>query len=83
MDSNNKKCQPVISSNQKSIMLLLNRSSIHNIEIDKNTENEYRKKFKEWYECIYATEFGKELIDIAAQCENLKLIFDFECPTVS
>lgn len=72
-----------LADGQKSIKLLTLRSFIHNKKIDKQTEVEYRRKIKKWYEDIYDSKFGSELLDAVSQCDYLKIIFDFECGTVS
>jgi len=72
-----------LACDHEPVLILLTKTFIHNKKIDKQTEFEYRQNIKEWYECIYITEFGPLLLGIASQCENLKLIFDFECITVS
>jgi len=66
-----------------SVLILETRSFIHNKKISLTTERDYRKKIRNWYNDIYNTRFGCELMDVAAQCENLKIIFDFEEETVS
>lgn len=69
--------------NSGPVLLLCLRSLIHNKKISSDQEKEYRRKIKEWYTCIYNTEFGPELLGVAAQCENLRILFDFECVSVS
>lgn len=63
-----------------SIMILSAKSSIHNRRIEKHKEIEYRKKIMKWFEDIY--KIAPELLDVAASCESLKIIFDFETLTV-
>lgn len=65
------------------VLLLCLRSLIHNKKISSDEEKEYRRKIKEWYTCIYNKEFGPQLLGVAAQCENLRILFDFECVSVS
>lgn len=72
-----------LSCDFKPVMLLLTRSYIHNKNISKQAEIEYRKKIKNWYKSIYDIEFGAQLLGVASQCKNLRIIFDFECSTVS
>lgn len=72
-----------LNSEQKSVNLLCNRSFIHNRKINKEKEVGYRKKIRKWLEDINKIEFGPELLNVAASCEELKIIFDFESETVS
>jgi len=64
-----------------SILMLSTRSLIHNSKISKEQDTEYRKKIIKWYEDIRI--ITPELIDVAASCEHLKIIFDFESDSVS
>lgn len=66
-----------------SIMLLATKSFIRNNKFSKEQEAKYREIIKKWLEDINNIKFGKELLDVAASCESLKIIFDFECNTVS
>jgi len=66
-----------------SINLLCNRSFIHNRKTNKEQEVEYRKKIRKWFEDINMIKFGGLFLDVAASCENLKIIFDFESDNVS
>lgn len=70
-------------SSNKSIMLLCTRSFIHNKRLSNDEEKKCRQKIKYWYECIYKTEFGCKLLDAVCQCDKLKIIYDFECKSVS
>lgn len=72
-----------IENHQISVNLLCNRSFIHNKRISKDQEAEYRKKIRKWYEDINKVLFGSDLINVAASCKDLKLIFDFEDISVS
>lgn len=45
--------------------------------------DECNAKIKEWYKQIYQNKLGSKLIDAAAQCDKLKIIYDFECDSVS
>ncbi|XP_070497755.1 MATH and LRR domain-containing protein PFE0570w-like [Chironomus tepperi] len=64
------------------ILRLESRSFIHNNKnISKSTKHEYYNKIRSWYNDIYKTKFGCKLIDVAAQCNNLKIIYDFESTT--
>ena len=68
---------------QTAVNLLCNRSIIHNKEITKEQEKEYRKKIRSWYEDISKIKNGQEFINVTALCPRLKIIFDFENETVS
>ncbi|KAL7014610.1 hypothetical protein ACKWTF_016027 [Chironomus riparius] len=67
---------------QKTINSLCNRSLIHNKRINKQQENEYRKKIRSWFEDISKIKNGREFLNAAASCTKLKIIFDFENKTV-
>jgi hypothetical protein len=67
---------------QNSVMLLCTRSYIHNRKIKKELEQEYHAKIRKWFEDINKIKFGPELLAVAASCENLRIIFDFESYSV-
>ncbi|XP_070497113.1 uncharacterized protein [Chironomus tepperi] len=71
-----------IKNVQNSVMLLCTRSIIHNRKIKKELEHEYHAKIKKWYEDIYKIEYGPELLAVAASCDQLMIIFDFESYSV-
>jgi len=75
--------QNALSDANISVMLLSTRSFIHNRKINKQQEAEYRTKIKKWYEDIMKIEFGPELLYVAASCEYLRIIFDFDSDSVS
>jgi hypothetical protein len=62
--------------------LLLTRSFIFNRRIKKPMKL-HKKKIDMWFDAIYKTEFGKVIMDVASQCGKIKIIFDFECDSVS
>jgi len=64
-----------------SVLLLATRSLIHNRKISKEQEAEYRQKIINWLQDIHKV--APEMLDVAASCEYLKIIFDFESDTVS
>jgi len=65
----------------KSVMLLSIRSSIHNSRTEKTQASKYRETIMKWFTDIHI--IAPELIDVAASCEHLKIIFDFESDSVS
>jgi len=65
----------------KSVWHLSARSSIHNRKISKEMEAEYREKIRNWLKDIQ--KIAPEMLDVAASCEDLKIIFDFESLSVS
>jgi len=67
----------------KSAKLLAVRSFVYNRKVTKKIESSYRKNIQKWYEDINNTKFGRQLLNVAAQCEDLKIIFDFESDLVS
>ena len=62
----------------QNVLLLAMRSSIHNNRANKL---EFREKIIKWLEDIHKV--APELIKVAAFCEELKLIFDFESDVVN
>ncbi|KAL7011073.1 hypothetical protein ACKWTF_014075 [Chironomus riparius] len=71
-----------LDDSQISVNLLCNHSFIHNKRINKDQETEYRQKIRKWYEDINKILFGSDLLNVAASCKDLKLIFDFEDESV-
>lgn len=67
----------------KSVLLLATRSFIYNRNDENKAEEEQREKIRKWYKDIDKSKLGSKLIDVASQCNDLKLIFDFECDSVS
>ena len=65
----------------KSVMLLSMRSSVHNSRTEKIQASKYREKIMSLFIDIHKV--APELIDVAASCNNLKIIFDFESDSVS
>lgn len=72
-----------LSDTFNAVMLLSTRSFIHNRKIGKKQETEYHAKIKQWYESIEKIKYGSELLNVAASCENLKIIFDFDNNSVN
>jgi len=72
-----------LTDDQMSVNSLCNISLIHNKKISKDQEKIYRKKIRNWYEHINNIENGQELLDVAASCNKLQIIFDFESNKVS
>lgn len=66
-----------------SVLILQTRSLIYSRISNSKKEIEHRAKIRKWLEDIYKTKFGSALIDAAAQCEELKIIFDFNSNYVS
>jgi len=64
------------------ILMLATRSFIYNRSDDITAETVQREKIKEWYKEIYNSEFGSKIIDVASQCKEIKIIFDFDCYSV-
>jgi len=65
----------------KSVLILTTRSLIHNRKISKELEAEFRQKIMNWFQDIH--KIAPETLDVAASCEHLKIIFDFESDMVS
>ena len=77
-----KNINEALRDGHNSVMILSTKSFIHNRKISNEQEVEYRMKIRKWYEDINKIEFGCELLNVAASCENLKIIFDFESNSV-
>lgn len=67
----------------RSVLLLATRSFIYNRTNENKFEEEQREKIRKWYKDIEKTKLGTKLIDVASQCNDLKIIYDFECDSVS
>jgi len=65
----------------KSVLHLSARSLIHNRKISKEKQVEYRRKIRSWLKDIQ--KIAPEMLDVAASCEDLKIIYDFESDSVS
>jgi len=65
----------------KAVLQLSARSLIHNRKISKDQEAECRGRIKNWLKDIQ--KIAPEMLDVAASCEHLKIIFDFESNSVS
>ena len=64
----------------KTVMLLSMRSSVHNSRTEKIQASKYREKIIKWFADIHKV--APKLIDVAASCDYLKIIFDFESDLV-
>lgn len=64
-------------------MMLASRSFIHNKGISKSMQVEYQEKIRLWYQRIQKISDVSPVMDTAACCSDLKIIFDFESETVS
>jgi len=78
-----KNIKKTLPDKQKPVNSLLMKSHIQNRKINEAREKIYRSKIKEWLLSIFSTKFGPQLLGVAAQCENLKIIFDFDSYSVS
>jgi len=75
------KTEKILQSFHKSVLHLSARSLIHNRKISKEQEIEYRSKIRSWFKDIQ--KIAPEMLEVAASCEHLKVIFDFESNSVS
>jgi len=64
----------------KSVLLLATKCLIHNRKVTKEREADYRQKIMKWLQDIY--NIAPEMLDVAATCEKLKIVFDFESDSV-
>jgi len=65
----------------KSVLILCTRALIHNRKVKKEDEKKYRKSIKKWLEDI--NKIAGIMLDVAASCDNVVIIFDFESKYVS
>jgi len=72
-----------LADKNKAVMLIATRTFIYCRQDVNENEEECRKKIKDWYMDIYKVKFGSQMLEAASQCENLKIVFDFECDSVS
>ncbi|CAG9809519.1 unnamed protein product [Chironomus riparius] len=72
------KVDEILGDVNNSVALLSARSFINNRKINKQQEAEYREKIKKWIEDVNKIKFDSKMLDIAASCESLRIIFDFE-----
>ena len=72
-----------LMDDDSSVNLLCNKSIIHNNEISKDQEKEYRQMIRSWYKDIKLIPNGSIFLNVAASCNRLKIIFDFKHETVS
>jgi len=66
---------------EKCILVLLAKSSIHNVKDDKKVY--YHAKIRKWFEDISKVKYGQLLLKVVSSCEKLKIVFDFEEKYVS
>ena len=59
------------------------KTIITNKDTTKEQDAVHNQKIQKWLEDISKVKYCKELLDVATQCENLKIIFDFEAELVS
>ena len=60
----------------KSVLILCTRALIHNRKVKKEDETKYHKNIKKWLEDV--NKIASIMLDVAASCDNLVIIFDFE-----
>jgi len=72
----NESISDALRNTSKSVLILCTRSLIHNRKVKKEDETKYRKHIKKWLEDV--NKIAAIMIDVAASCENLVIIFDFE-----
>lgn len=75
--------EKAVPDRKKSAKLLAARSFIHNMKIGKKKEGLYRKKIKEWFNILCEIPICSIFLDCVAQCDDLKIIFNFESESVS
>jgi len=80
-DQRKKNINKSLPNVHRSVLKLSMQSFIHNRRISKEQEAEYRPKIMQWFIDIHKV--APEMLDVAASCDHLKIIFDFESNTVS
>ncbi|KAL7014754.1 hypothetical protein ACKWTF_016109 [Chironomus riparius] len=68
---------------KSSLLKIIEKSKIHNTNINEITRIEYQATFEKFYEEINDAKYGQLLIDVVSSCEKLKIFFDFESESVS
>ncbi|KAL7014772.1 hypothetical protein ACKWTF_016117 [Chironomus riparius] len=63
---------------KSSLLKIIEKSKIHNTNINEITRIEYQATFEKFYEEINDAKYGQLLIDVVSSCEKLKIFFDFE-----
>lgn len=66
------------SDDKKSIKMFLSRLKLCIRNISKNKEANYEEKIKTWLKEISKIKEVVELFNVASQCDNLKIIIDFD-----
>lgn len=65
------------------VLLLSARSLIYKSDHSQDFEEIQRNKIEKWFDDIYSSKYGSKLLDAAAQCEHLAIVFDFGNDNVS
>jgi len=68
---------------KKSAMMLAARSLIHNRMTKEELDKVYRQQIRTWFDDLSKINMCCLLLDAASQCEDLKIIFDFESESVN
>lgn len=68
-------CEALCKPN-RTVAILCFKSLIHNRKVKKEDEIKYRQSIKEWLRDIYKV--AEVMLNVAATCENLVIVFDFE-----
>ncbi|XP_070505180.1 uncharacterized protein [Chironomus tepperi] len=55
------------------------KTIIHKKDITNDQEAECQQKIQKWLEDIKKVKYCKDVLDVVTQCDNLKIIFDFDC----
>ncbi|KAL7013624.1 hypothetical protein ACKWTF_015493 [Chironomus riparius] len=64
------------------IQLLLIKSFIYNRSSTDEPKEKFIEIIKKWFGDINRTKFGPMMLNASSQCDDLKIIFDFECNSV-
>lgn len=72
-----------IPSDFNTVLKLLTKTRIHNKDIGEDIARQYWEQIRIWLLQIYEIKEFREQLDTVAECEPLKIIFDFEYESVS
>lgn len=72
-----------LPNEDNAVMILITRCLIHNQIMSDKGKFKYRSNIEKWFKEINRTKFGSKIMHVVSQCEDLKIILDFENENVS
>lgn len=75
--------QENIEVNETSISQFLAKTIINSKNVSQEQETQYRQEIQKLFKDVRKVKYCKELLDVVTQCDNLKIVFDFESELVS